>query len=112
MRIFLKKQKKYTRRVDFKNESPQIYDAAVSQRLLSKACAHMRGLSLKNYWTYEKCLETAKSCRDRSEFCKRHPQVYGAARKNGWLADIYELANLRSLQDMTWLKPAARRKFG
>ena len=86
--IFLE-AKKYTRRVDFKNLSPKIYDAAVSQRLLEKACAHMRGIAPKNTWTKTNCISLAKTCSSRKEF-RNHQGAYDAALKNNWLKDIYK----------------------
>jgi hypothetical protein len=62
----------------------------------------MRGIKRKNHWTKEACLEFAKSCADREEFCKSSGGAYSAALKNHWLDDVYEI--LRSRLDMGWLK--------
>ncbi|MCV2877207.1 GIY-YIG nuclease family protein [Rhodobacteraceae bacterium XHP0102] len=98
----LAEARKYSRRVDFKLGSPKLYDAAVSQRLLEKACEHMRGINKKGHWTKEACIEFAKSCSDREEFCKSTTGAYDASVKNNWLDEVYNV--LRSRRDMGWLK--------
>lgn len=106
--IIFEEAKKYSRRVDFKNGSPKIYDAAVSQRLLEKACEHMRGIKKHGFWTKEECFKYAATCEDRYEFCKREVGAYDAALINGWLEEIY--GQLRSRLDMGWLKATGERK--
>jgi hypothetical protein len=105
--VILREAQKYSRRVDFKCGSPKIYDAAVSQRILSKVCAHMRGIKKKGHWTKEACIAFAKSCSDREEFCKSKCGAYSAALKNHWLDEIYEV--LRTRLDMGWLKAVGER---
>ena len=84
----LQKQKKYTKRVDFRNKSPKIYDAAISQRLLDKACSHMRGIAKKNMWTKENCIAYAKQCSTKKEF-RENNGAYFACRRNKWLDEVY-----------------------
>lgn len=88
--VILAEALKYNRRVDFKTNSPRIYDAAVSQRLLEKACSHMRAIKPKNYWTKARCLEIAQACSSKSEFNKSSG-AYSAAMKNGWLAECHSI---------------------
>jgi hypothetical protein len=97
--------KKYSTRSEFKKQSPKIYDAAVTQRLLSKACVHMRGINPKNYWSKERCIAFAKSCSDRTEFSKNQSAM-DAVRKNGWTEEVY--LYVRSKNDMTWLRKSTR----
>ncbi len=99
--------KKYKKRVEFKKKSPKIYDAAVSQQLLDKACSHMRGIAKKNYWDKEKCIQFAGSCSNRNEFVQSRNGAYGAALKNGWLDEVY--AKVRSKYDMSWLLSGTRK---
>jgi hypothetical protein len=87
--IFLE-AKKYLRRVDFKNGSPKIYDAAVSQRLLDKACSHMRSIAKKNTWTKENCISCAKTCSTKKEFRESSKSAYDACIKNKWLDEVYQ----------------------
>ena len=85
--IIFREAKKYTRRVDFKYHSPRIYDAACRQRLLQKACSHMRGIAKKNTWTKNGCINFAKKCSTKKEF-RSKSGAYGAACKNKWLQEI------------------------
>lgn len=105
--IILKEAKKYKTRVEFKTKSPRIYGAACSQQILDIACSHMRGIKSKNYWTKEKCIEFAKTCKDRSEFVKAKNGAYESSTDNKWLNEIYSF--LRSRNDMSWLRPATRK---
>ena len=105
--IIFKEAKKYKTRVEFKTKSPRIYDAAVKQRLLDQTCSHMRGIAKKNFWTIEECIKFAKTCRDQDEFSRGQNGAYSAARKNGWLEEIYK--NLRAKNDMSWLRPSTRK---
>ena len=88
--IIFSEAKKYLRRADFKKGSPRIYDAAVSQRLLEKACSHMRGIASKNTWTKENCINFAKTCSSRKEFTRSKNGAYSSAMKNKWLDEIYK----------------------
>ncbi len=88
--VILAEALKYKRRVDFKTNSPRIYDAAVTQRLLEEACSHMRAIKPKNYWTKARCLEAAKACASKTEFNKSSG-AYSAAIKNGWLAECHSI---------------------
>lgn len=38
----------------------------------------------RNYWTYEKCYEVAKSCTTSSEFSKRFSVAYSKSKKQKW----------------------------
>ena len=98
--IFLE-AKKYKTRSEFKRLSPRIYDAAVSQRLLSKACAHMRSIKPKNTWTKKACLEFARGCETKQEFRKNNG-AYHTALKHGWLNDVYD--GLKSTKERFWLR--------
>lgn len=42
---------------------------------------------IKNFWTYEKCLEIAKSCKTLKEF--RNSKAYNPSIKNKWRENIY-----------------------
>mgnify|MGYP001182848438 FL=1 len=86
--IILREAKKYTKRVDFRNKSPKIYDAAISQRLLDKACSHMRGIAKKNTWTKENCIAYAKQCSTKKEF-RENNGAYFACMRNKWLDEVY-----------------------
>ena len=40
-------------------------------------------------WTKEKCIDAAKSCNSRTEFCEKYRGAYSSSVKNGWINDIY-----------------------
>ena len=103
--------KKYASRGEFKSQSPRHYDAACSQKILNKVCAHMRSIKPKNYWTKSRCIEAALKCSDRSEFTTNQTSAYEAAQDNGWLEEIWETTGLRSRMDMTWLRPGVRKEI-
>lgn len=42
-----------------------------------------------NIWTKEKCVEVARKCKTRTEFSKESKGAYDAARRYGWLDDVY-----------------------
>lgn len=100
----LSEAKKYQTRSEFKRASPRIYDAAVSQRLLSRACKHMRSINQSGTWTKETCIDLARKCESETEF-RSNKGAYDAALRNGW---IEELRNyMRSSLTMPWLKKTA-----
>jgi predicted GIY-YIG superfamily endonuclease len=47
-----------------------------------------------NIWTKEKCIEIAKECKTRTEFCKNTKGAYDAARRYGWREEIYSIVGL------------------
>jgi predicted GIY-YIG superfamily endonuclease len=47
-----------------------------------------------NIWTKEKCLEVAKKCKTRIEFCKHSKGAYDAARRYNWITEIYLFVGL------------------
>jgi hypothetical protein len=104
--VILAEALKYKRRVDFKKNSSQIYDAAVTQRLLEKACSHMRAIKPKNYWTKERCFELANSCLSQKEFRKSNG-AYSAAKSNAWLQECYAL--IPEAPNDPWSRPNTRK---
>ena len=106
-----KEASKYTSRSKFKEGSPNHYDAAVSQRILSRVCSHLRGIKSKGYWTKEMCIEEARKSTDRYDFVTNHTEAYTAARNNGWTEEIYLLLGLRSRFDMSWRRPGTRKEI-
>ncbi|WP_269609662.1 GIY-YIG nuclease family protein [Prochlorococcus marinus] len=107
--IIFAEAKKYATRGEFKKKSPRIYDAACTQRLLDKACTHMRSIEKAHTWKKKKIVEFARSCTDRSEFVDANNGAYDAARRNGYLEEIYKF--LRSKDDMSWSRPSTRKEI-
>jgi len=42
----------------------------------------------KMFWTKEKCIEIAKSCKTKNEFLKKYHGAWSSAKKNNWLIEI------------------------
>jgi very-short-patch-repair endonuclease len=72
-----KEASKYTRRVDFQNNSTGAYLSARRQNLLDFLCTHMQDSATKPY-TDEEIIEIAKRFKTRSEFAKKS-KAYSAA---------------------------------
>ena len=49
--------------------------------------ADMRKVSVQRVWTYERCLELARSCSTRAEFKRASGSAYQRARLKGWLEE-------------------------
>ena len=49
--------------------------------------ADMRKVSVQRVWTYERCLELARSCSTRAEFKRMSGSAYQRARVKGWLEE-------------------------
>lgn len=65
------------------------YRAAVRSKWLDEICKHMnRTKNIFNYWTKNKCIESAILCNSRGEFSKKFPGGYYTSRKNKWLNEI------------------------
>jgi len=45
-------------------------------------------------WTKEKCIAVGKKCETRTDFCRHTKGAYDAARRYGWISEIYLLAGL------------------
>tara|TARA_Y100000022_G_scaffold144383_1_gene126109 strand:- start:1309 stop:2679 length:1371 start_codon:yes stop_codon:yes gene_type:complete len=101
--------KKYKTRGEFKANSPNHYDAACSQKLLNKVCAHMRAINPKDYWTKERCIEAARNYSNQDNFIKAEHSAYSSASRNGWLEELYSTTGLRAKNEMSWLRPATRK---
>ncbi|MBC7690950.1 MAG: GIY-YIG nuclease family protein [Methylotenera sp.] len=41
------------------------------------------------YWTFEKCQEIVRFCRNRRDFMKRDPKAYDAAKSHGWMNELF-----------------------
>jgi len=77
---------KYTRRIDFQNNSSKAYNAALRNGWLDEVCDHMPQTHID--WTLDKVREEAKKYTDFTDFRKNSSLAYGAAYRNGWLDEI------------------------
>jgi hypothetical protein len=50
----------------------------------------------KEFWVKIKCKEASRSVSKLKDFKKNHPKAYAAAKKYGWLEELYPLMNRRS----------------
>ncbi|APC05637.1 hypothetical protein AOC10_03335 [Polynucleobacter asymbioticus] len=76
-------------REQWERESPISYSRAIKRGWLTKCTTHIKGFQKKPAvpakWTLDRCIETARQCKKRSEFKKRFHYAYERARLKGWL---------------------------
>jgi hypothetical protein len=76
-------------RSEFSKKHGSVYYSSRKNGWIDEVCSHMvQIIKPKNYWTKEKCHETALKYKSRSEFGKKSKGAYHSARKNGWLDEI------------------------
>lgn len=67
------------------------YSIASKNGWLKKCTAHMhqdmRKIGIQRVWTFEKCLELARSCSSRADFKRASGSAYHRARVKGWLEE-------------------------
>jgi hypothetical protein len=67
------------------------YSIASKNGWLEQCTAHMnqdmRKIGVQRVWTFEKCLELARSCSSRAEFKRASGSAYHRARVKGWLEE-------------------------
>lgn len=67
------------------------YSIASKNGWLKECTLHMsddmRNVGIQRIWTYESCLELARSCSTRAEFKRASASAYQRARVKGWLED-------------------------
>jgi superfamily II DNA or RNA helicase len=69
-------------RNEFRKKYPNAYNAARKLNFLDKVCSHMTdGNKPSSYWTEEICQDFALLCKNKTEFLKKYPNAYNAARK-------------------------------
>lgn len=81
--------KKYKTKQEFRTNSSAAYNKAEKMKWLKEITLHMKDLKKPNgFWTLEKCITEAKSCKSYMEFQSKSSSAYGASLKNGWLKTI------------------------
>jgi hypothetical protein len=84
----IEESKKYTSRVEWKNNSPS-YKAALKSGWLDECASHMKLLQKRNgYWSLERCIEEAKKYNTRVEWQNSKGDgstSYSCAALNGWI---------------------------
>jgi hypothetical protein len=74
---------------EFENKNCYAYDKCRFQGWIEIVSLHMDSRRFPNkYWTKEKCADSAKDCKTKSEFKKKDPKAYSAAVDNKWIKDI------------------------
>lgn len=83
--------KTYKTKSEWQQAKRSGYSIAAKNGWIEQCTAHMepdmRKIPIQRIWTYEKCLELAKSCTSRAEFKKASGSAYQRARVRGWLED-------------------------
>ena len=105
--------KKYTSRSEFSLNCPSAYQAARNRGSLDRACSHMsrKKRTLKR-WSEAEIRREALRARTRSEFNKKSPSAYRAARELGILEDAcgHMTPQKTKTSNVTTLKPRSDRK--
>lgn len=78
--------KQYAGIQEWRLGSPSSYQAAYKRSWFDECCNHMeRKLHRKNHWTLDRCLETAKQYKTKSEWQQAKRGGYSIAAKNKWI---------------------------
>lgn len=90
---------KYTSLAEFRNKNnnclSRIYKNGWKELLTHLLCDKLPN----DYWdSYERCLDAAKKCKTKTEFCNKHRGAYNSSVKNLWLDDIYNKCNIKTLK--------------
>jgi hypothetical protein len=80
----LQEGRKYSSRIEWKNNSSGSYSIAGRNKWLDEACAHMMPFIKKKMWTKEKCLEEAKKYQTIKEFSKNANGAYQICVRDGY----------------------------
>lgn len=81
--------KKYKNYGEFRKNEHGAYIAAHSRGWLEELCGHMtRNEKPKGYWTFERCLETARKAGSIRAMRDMPGGAWGAAQRNGWIPKI------------------------
>jgi hypothetical protein len=75
---------KYDSKVDFKENSPKAYNAAIKQGWIDDYIWLKRPKHWNKIWDETSCYNAAKECKTASEFLEKYPGAYSAAHKNNW----------------------------
>jgi len=83
---------KYNNRGEFSVKSANSYNAAVRNGWLDEICSHMIIKRRPNgYWTFDKCKESAMTCKNKEEFYKKFGGGFVVAKNKGWLNNFFPL---------------------
>lgn len=81
----LESARKYKSRLEWRKNESGAYYAAQNNGWFSECVKHMGdGQNPKGYWTFERCLESARRHEIRERWKKNESGACTAARKNGW----------------------------
>jgi predicted GIY-YIG superfamily endonuclease/nuclear transport factor 2 (NTF2) superfamily protein len=80
---------KYNTRSKFQKHSNTAYCKSIREKWLDEICSHMVEIKKpNNYWTKEKCAEISNQFNTKSEFRKKHSNIYAQAHRKGFLDEI------------------------
>lgn len=85
----LDEAKKYTSKIEFKQNGPTAYHACCQYGWLNEVSNHMKiNQKPHGYWTKEKCIEEASKYDTKFAFRNSSPGAFSSAYKHGWINDI------------------------
>lgn len=73
-------------RWEFNQKYNKEYQACLKNNWLDEICSHMVEKKKNRYWdNFERCLEVAKKCKNKTEFIKKYDSAYRYSKKNDWI---------------------------
>lgn len=84
---------KYSSLQDFRTLSKSAYRVATENKWVNDYTWLLKKHKEANYWTYDRCIEIAKTCKNKLDFQNKSSSAYSAALKHKWLKDWEWLSN-------------------
>ena len=78
---------KFSTRNEFKKNSPVCY-TTIFRNKWEHLIFHLPNRKKTNRWTYEDCLQVAKTCKNKKDMSNRFNGSYNRARQNGWIKTL------------------------
>jgi predicted GIY-YIG superfamily endonuclease len=74
---------------EFREKYNHAYRKLKKDGSLNELCSNIMSSNYRfNYWTQEKCKESALKCESRKIFKEKYPTAYEKSRKNNWLDEL------------------------
>jgi len=81
--------KKYIRKKDFENNSRVAYAKSCREKWLKNYNWFINGYKKESKWTYEKCGEVAKLCKNKTDFSEKYNFAYRKCLTKKWINDFF-----------------------
>lgn len=102
--------KKYTTKAKFSKESNGAYNASRKNGWIDDYNWFIKPTSKpKGYWSYEKCLEVAKTCSTRKEFATKFHNAYYKSIEKGWIDKFGLFNDEKEDKKVSWTKESVEK---